>query len=470
MAVDRLYGSEDNEFTMVNVLKNFPANPPADTPRLVPQERVDKLPIPYAFSDMAGVQHPAVSTRSSVFFSVNPSLAMFRGFASGCRTDGLVWQTQLSALSSYAPIRIWKIDPFSYCPHGDVENPRCIGRVSFVDVPDAFTAIQANTTTNVFDVNKCPMKFAVSVTSLEYINEENIAVTVLNASFKEYNPETGMLEPNAKSASYDVWFLSTETMALSKTPWNREIALTMHLEGQLCPAMRRLPNLGSLGAELLVAGIELVRKVVDLAVSLPGMIHIWDKQQSCSLVTHGHSLLKRCGSDLFSLNEFFDALNRANAHFWRSFAIVAERIRSLESYQLANIVDGVAYYGEATLSPMQAYSSLITTTKIPTNDLGKQIVQSVFPMGGRALATDLGISANPLRLAQFSYNLVSSIVSSVIPLAIRATRNPDDKEAVREILAMLNNRLYQARNAYYSSVTLGMIQVSYSVDFFVFSF
>ena len=32
--VDRLYGNEVNEFTMVNVKKGFPANPPADTPKL----------------------------------------------------------------------------------------------------------------------------------------------------------------------------------------------------------------------------------------------------------------------------------------------------------------------------------------------------------------------------------------------------------------------------------------------------
>jgi hypothetical protein len=80
--------------------------------------QVDKLPIPYSFSDMSGVQHPAVSTRSSVFFAVNPSLAMFKGFARGCLTEGYEWSLQLSALSSYAPIKIWRIDPFAYCPYG----------------------------------------------------------------------------------------------------------------------------------------------------------------------------------------------------------------------------------------------------------------------------------------------------------------------------------------------------------------
>lgn len=430
MAVDRLYGSEDNEFTMVNVLKNFPANPPADTPRLITRERVDKLPIPYAFSDMGGVQHPAVSTRSSVFFAVNPSLAMFKGFASGCRTKGMVWQTQLSALSSYAPIRIWKIDPFSYCPHGgDVENPECIGRVSWADVPNAFTDMNANTSLHVFDVNKCDMKFSVSVTNLEYINEENIAVTVLNASFTEYNPETGLLEPSSEKASYDVWFLSTETMALSRTPWNREILLSMQMEGMLCPAMRRLPNLGSLGAELVVAGVELVRKVVDLTVSLPGMVTMWERQQSCSLVTHGHSLLKRCGTDLFSLNDFFDALNRANAHFWRSFSIVAERIRSMEQYELANVVEGVAYYGEATLSPTQAYSSIITTARIPTNDMGKQIIQSVFPMGDRSSSFSLHLF--------FPWFIVMKLpaASDYAPLSKKAGHLPQSLESLPTLSA-----------------------------------
>lgn len=385
VSVSRLYGSEDNEFTMVNVQQNFPAHPPADTPKLILKDnRVDKLPIPYSFSDMSGVQHPAVSTKSSVFFAVNPSLAMFKGFASGCATKGMEWRTQLVALSSYAPIRVWKIDPFAYCPHGgNSQKMQCSGRVHFADIPGAFTEIQANTSSHIFDINKCEMKFSVSVVGLEHINDENIAVTVLNASFTEYSPDTGLLLSGAEFATYDVWFLSTETMALSKTPWHREAALSSQMEGQLCPAMRRLPNVGSLAAEITVAGIEVARKVFDLAIVLPGMIEIWKNQQTCSFVTHGHSLLRRCGSDLFSLNDFFDALNRANAHFWRSFSIVAERIRSMDNYQLANVVEGVAYYGEANLLPTQAYSSIITTAKIPVDSLGKQIIQNVFPMGDR---------------------------------------------------------------------------------------
>jgi hypothetical protein len=68
------------------------------------------------------------------------------------------------------------------------------------------------------------------------------------------------------------------------------------------------------------------------------------------------------------------------------------------------------------------------------------------------------MSANPLRIAQFSYNLVASVISGIIPLSIRLGKNPDDMDAARSMLAMLNNKMYQARDAYYASITMGMIQ------------
>ena len=74
------------------------------------------------------------------------------------------------------------------------------------------------------------------------------------------------------------------------------------------------------------------------------------------------------------------------------------------------------------------------------------------------MANELAISANPLRMAQFSYNLVASVIAGIIPLSIRLGKNPGDTLASREMLAMLNNKIYQAREAYYASITLGMVQ------------
>ena len=82
-----------------------------------------------------------------------------------------------------------------------------------------------------------------------------------------------------------------------------------------------------------------------------------------------------------------------------------------------------------------------------------------MPMAQSAMANELAISANPMRLAQFSYNLIASTISDILPLAVKAGKDSRNREVVREILAVLNNKLYQARDAYYGSVTLGMIQV-----------
>jgi hypothetical protein len=132
--VNRLYGNEVNEFTMVNVQKSFPAQAPAYVPRTPEAVVTDSLPIPYTFSEKTGTRHPSVNTQTSVFFAVNPSLSMFKGFASGCYTKGQVYKTQLSALSSYAPIRVWKIDPYARCPVGNDGTPKCAPGTSTIRV------------------------------------------------------------------------------------------------------------------------------------------------------------------------------------------------------------------------------------------------------------------------------------------------------------------------------------------------
>lgn len=182
-----------------------------------------------------------------------------------------------------------------------------------------------------------------------------------------------------------VYFLSTTTMALSSIPWERDVmvAASSAAEGRLCPAMRRLPNVGSFVVEVVVAFVEIVRKIFDIIILLPAIVQLWGNEESCPLVTHGHSLLQKCGTDLLSLDNFFDAINRANAHFWRAFSLVSERIRDMGVDGVANVVDGVAYYGESSMSPADVYSGFIRAVRLPTNELGQQIMQGVIPMAQR---------------------------------------------------------------------------------------
>lgn len=57
--VDRLTGDEYNEFTMINVKKDFPASPPATTVAIggsLDLGTPDKIRIPYAFTDVPGTR------------------------------------------------------------------------------------------------------------------------------------------------------------------------------------------------------------------------------------------------------------------------------------------------------------------------------------------------------------------------------------------------------------------------------
>lgn len=444
---------------MVNVLRRFPASPPADTIkesylRSLVAPRPDRVPIPWPFTEVGGIRHPAASSSTAVYYAVNPSLNMFKGFASGCNSNGQVWKTQLSALSSYAPIRVWKINPYIFCPIQDdgSSTASCAaaaaGTIRFVDIPDAFTQIVNGTEgdiSNVFDISQCTRSFAVKVTGIEFLNEDNMAVSVLVASFAEYNPETGEPRDDAVSATTRVYFLSTEHMQLKDTPWLGKVQETRLLaQGELCPAMRRMPNAGSIAAELLASGIFLANPILDGLVSIPALVDIWGKQKACPLATQGHTILRKCGQDLFSLDDFFDALFKANARFWRTFSMIGERLRYYGGDETANVLNGMAFYGEASIVPLGLVGiqrQIIRTVRLPVGEGSTLILNRVLPSWMTPYLAAGMVATSPLRLAAYSYKILASSISKLIPLFIRVDKNPRDRQAARQILYILTNQL-----------------------------
>lgn len=444
---------------MVNVLRRFPASPPADTIkesylRSLASPRPDRVPIPWPFTEVSGVRHPAASSSTAVYYAVNPSLNMFKGFASGCNSNGQVWKTQLSALSSYAPIRVWKINPYIFCPLQDdgTSAASCAaaaaGTIRFVDIPDAFTQIVNGTDgdlSSVFDISQCTRSFAVKVTGIEYLNEDNMAVSVLVASFAEYSPETGQLKEGAVNATTKVYFLSTEHMQLKDTPWLGKVQETRLLsQGELCPAMHRMPNAGSILAEVLASGVFLINPVLDGLISIPALIDIWGKQKACPLATQGHTILRKCGQDLFSLDNFFEALFRANSRFWRAFSMVAERLRYYGGGDTANLLNGMAFFGEASVVPLGLVGlqrQIISTVRLPVTQGANVILNRVLPSWMTPYLAAGMVATSPLRLASYSYKLIVGSISKLIPLFIRVDRDKRDRQAARQILYVLTNQL-----------------------------
>lgn len=302
----------------------------------------------------------------------------------------------------------------------------------------------------------------MAVESIEYVNSENMAVTVLEAPFTEFDAELGTLIPNATVARRVVYFMSTVTLGLQATPWARDYQREGGAErpqGTLCPALRRLPNVGSMTTELVAAGVNAMRPVVNLAVALPGLVRLWRQGRACPAVTHGHSLLRRCGDGVFSLDDAFESLERANAHFWAGLGIVASRARDLGQEDVANVADGVAYFGQGTgLAVGGQARYLIQSMQLPFSKVTVGVLSSVMPPGAGVFSAASFVTASPLRVARFSYAMVSGAVADAIPLAIRLERDARDRPAARQLLRVFSDRFYAGKDGYYRSVTSSLLQ------------
>ena len=127
--------------------------------------------------------------------------------------------------------------------------------------------------------------------------------------------------------------------------------------------------------ELVAAIVNLWRPAVTLIITIPVLVTVPTLFEKCALSTNGHSMLQKCGSEFLSLDDFFESVNRANVHFWTAFSKVANAVRRTGQQQLANVVDGVAYYGDATSSPIGIFSITMNSVKIPFADLGNVITK-----------------------------------------------------------------------------------------------
>jgi hypothetical protein len=202
---------------------------------------------------------------------------------------------------------------------------------------------------------------------------------------------------------------------------------------------------------------------------MAGLIYIWRNEQKCAMVTHGHSLLQKCGYDLLSMDDFFEAIDRANAHFWRSFSIISDRIRGLGhgSDYVANIIDGAAKFGQSSIVPLSGYNFFIKTVKLPIADFGISALKSLSIIS--PITTSI-VAPNPIRIAQFSYNFLTDMITQLIPLAIKIDRNPNDVASSRELINLFSTHILELggpNGKFFNSVTLGMLDGCSSISLMI---
>lgn len=261
----------------------------------------------------------------------------------------------------------------------------------------------------------CEGSFNVSVVRLEYLNDDNIAVVVKYSTYAEYDVGTGAI--NGSNSGYRTYWLNPPTMKVSTTVWQTSVPASNY--ATLCPAMQRLPRVGTLGAEVLNSGVFLLRWAVNAILYTPGMVPIWRAGGSCPApgASRRHSVLMSCGQTLFSLDDFFDSLDDANAVVWHSLTVIAQLTSPAGTdpgklSPVLDILEGMDQYGYAAVDLWSARSSVISLLQFPVYEqLDKTMaaLQSSPGSESMAIAGVFKVGTAGIAWARFSYKVVSEI-------------------------------------------------------------
>jgi hypothetical protein len=186
--------TQANEFTTVLVNKFIPALPPCTTPSDCTATASScgrgqcRVAVPYSFDATPWANIPAVTTARHVFWVTNPSLAMYFAMNQQCRgvSAGML---AFEAESSYSSIQVWRMDPYEFCP----TDPQTGVRRCPEDTSATFKTLPGFISGTGSMSTVCEQYFLVVAPTLTYVNDYNLALTVLNTTFA--NVDTRTLRP-----------------------------------------------------------------------------------------------------------------------------------------------------------------------------------------------------------------------------------------------------------------------------------
>jgi len=147
----------------------------------------------------------------------------------------------------------------------------------------------------------------------------------------------------------------------------------------LCPAMQRLPRVGTFAAELANAGVFLVRFVTYAITYTPGLVAVWSAGPRCPAPGSAlyHSVLANCGETVYSLDDFFDSLDDAGAVFWHSLSLLARLIAPTSKPALAqpitDVLDGMSQYGQGAVDVWAGGAGVLMLTRVPIREQAMQV-------------------------------------------------------------------------------------------------
>ena len=178
--------------------------------------------------------------------------------------------------------------------------------------------------------------------------------------------------------------------------------------------MQVLPEVGTLGVGLVNAGVFLVKMVVYTVVYLPGSI--FGPLGPSAPFRPGATIMQQCGSEAFSLDDFFLSLQTSTNVFWGSLTMLSGALGRVAPQNAANIyvqdsINGLSRFGfgAGSIYLWTAQFQVLTVMKAGPNSVVDDLPTAILAASEVGwMQSGYKVSSNTLGWAHFGYARMQS--------------------------------------------------------------
>jgi hypothetical protein len=298
---------------------------------------------PTSFSVTRGRSFPAAASEWGVHWAHNPDNHLLAGFFGACQ--GVVATT--FDFGEQFP-HVWTLQSMR------ARGSSAARPAAYMLVPDWVTRDTG-----------CDQMAHVQITALHHVNAQNVLVQVLRTTPRNYDWTAGTVRDPALAQT--VFFYLHPNRHVCSDPESSELVYTCWrtaaeglfpdddtppsvVLGTICPAARRTPSLGLAFGEVVVAGVETVRLLLDAAFVLPAALSVDGSLERVFDLRLDrpafHSVLDASGAQLLSPDAVLDSVDRVAMYYAQTLVKLAALLKPpdalLRAAEVRTIVIGTA--------------------------------------------------------------------------------------------------------------------------------
>ena len=271
---------------------------------------------------------------------------------------------------------------------------------AYMLIPDWFSCTKADFR----EQSQCSRMYNMKVTGLEYLNAENLLLTVLAAKPSDWDWDAEhvranqpfeyrfyFVHPNRHDCSgddqgvevmYTCWRRAEEGMFMSES--------TITETGAICPMLQRMPKWGSMVAEAFAAQVFLGRVLLEAALVIPFFIS-GDMNEIFAQHVHPtfHVLTDTSGGKLLDLEDSLHAMDLSAFHAANTISRIGTAMKNLGSDELESVLIGTA----------RVYQHTSAISSVESRVFGRVLLQVSAPYQRYMTSMSTGITEGPPALA-----------------------------------------------------------------------